>query len=55
MKGQSKYESNICECLNVVTTVIRQWLLYFVVGTRSYIQNFHSSIYSEQYDDCTVL
>jgi len=47
-------KSNICECLNVVTTVIRQWLLYFVVGIKSYIQNFLSSVHSNQCGHCTV-
>ena len=48
-------KSNVFECLNVVTAVIRQWCLRFVVGIRSYIQNFLSSVHSSQCGHCTML
>lgn len=47
-------KSNIFECLNVVTAVVRQWLLHFFVGISS-IQNFLSSVHSNQCGHSTML
>jgi hypothetical protein len=54
MKG-TKQESNVCECLDVITIVTWQWLVHFVVGIKFHIQTFHSSVHLDQYGHCVIL